>query len=147
MFIGFIPAMAENTSSPAPAGIGTKTQSRGERSPGPGVSIGRVEGPYGPCVARPHSAHPRRAPPPHKPLRHSASLPSQRPTANRKRRTSRAVRAGREGEIHHERTTMRSRAHLRTHTRELPPARAYADYAVHVDTGDLPSGVDVVDRI
>ena len=31
--------------------------------------------------------------------------------------------------------------------RELPPARAYADYAVHVDTGDLPSGVDVVDRI
>ena len=32
-------------------------------------------------------------------------------------------------------------------TRELPAARAYADYAVHVDTGDLPSGVDVVDRI
>ena len=31
--------------------------------------------------------------------------------------------------------------------RELPPARAYADYAVHVDTGDLPGGVDVVDRI
>ena len=31
--------------------------------------------------------------------------------------------------------------------RELPPARAYADYAVHVDTGDLPSSVDVVDRI
>ena len=31
--------------------------------------------------------------------------------------------------------------------RELPPARAYADYAVHVDTGDLPIGVDVVDRI
>ena len=32
-------------------------------------------------------------------------------------------------------------------TRELPPARAYADYAVHVDAGALPSGVDVVDRI
>ena len=31
--------------------------------------------------------------------------------------------------------------------RELPPARAWADYAVHVDTGDLPSGVGVVDRI
>ena len=31
--------------------------------------------------------------------------------------------------------------------RELPVARAYADYAVRVDTGDLPSGVDVVDRI
>ena len=31
--------------------------------------------------------------------------------------------------------------------RDLPPARAYADYAVHVDTGDLPSGVDVMDRI
>ena len=31
--------------------------------------------------------------------------------------------------------------------RELPPARAYADYAVHVDTGDLPSGVDVMDWI
>ena len=31
--------------------------------------------------------------------------------------------------------------------RELPPARAFADYEVHVDTGDLPSGVDVVDQI
>ena len=31
--------------------------------------------------------------------------------------------------------------------RELPAARAYADYAVHVDTGELPSGVDVLDRI
>ena len=31
--------------------------------------------------------------------------------------------------------------------RELPPARAFADYEVHVDTGDLPIGVDVVDRI
>ena len=31
--------------------------------------------------------------------------------------------------------------------RELPAARAYADYAVHVDAGDLPSGVDVVYRI
>ena len=31
--------------------------------------------------------------------------------------------------------------------RELPPARAFADYKLHVDTGDLPSGVDVMDRI
>ena len=31
--------------------------------------------------------------------------------------------------------------------REFPAARAYGDYAVHVDAGDLPSGVDVVDRI
>ena len=31
--------------------------------------------------------------------------------------------------------------------RELAPARAYADYAVRVDSGALPSGVDVVDRI
>ena len=31
--------------------------------------------------------------------------------------------------------------------RELSPARAYADYAVHVDSGDLPSGVDIVNRI
>ena len=31
--------------------------------------------------------------------------------------------------------------------RELPQARAFADYEVHVDTGDLPIGVDVVDRI
>ncbi len=29
----------------------------------------------------------------------------------------------------------------------LPPARAYADYAVHVDTVDLPSGIEVIDRI
>ena len=31
--------------------------------------------------------------------------------------------------------------------RELPPARTYTDYTVHVDAGDLPSGIDVVDRI
>ena len=31
--------------------------------------------------------------------------------------------------------------------RELPAARAFADYEVQVDAGDLPSGVDVVDRI
>ena len=31
--------------------------------------------------------------------------------------------------------------------RALPPARAYADYAVHVDAGALPNGLDVVDRI
>lgn len=30
---------------------------------------------------------------------------------------------------------------------ELPPARSYSDYAVHVDKGDLPPGVEVVDRI
>ena len=30
---------------------------------------------------------------------------------------------------------------------ELPPARSYSDYAVHVDKGDLPSGVEVIDRI
>ena len=29
----------------------------------------------------------------------------------------------------------------------LPPARAYADYVVHVDAGKLPSGVEFVDRI
>ena len=29
----------------------------------------------------------------------------------------------------------------------LPPARAYADYVVHVDAGNLPSGVEIVDRI
>ena len=29
----------------------------------------------------------------------------------------------------------------------LPAARAFADDEVHVDTGDLPGGVDVVDRI
>ena len=31
--------------------------------------------------------------------------------------------------------------------RELPAARAFDDDEVHVDTGDLPGGVDVVDRI
>jgi CRISPR-associated protein Csd2 len=31
--------------------------------------------------------------------------------------------------------------------RDLPPARAYADYAVHVDQSDLPTGVAIVDRI
>ena len=31
--------------------------------------------------------------------------------------------------------------------RELAPARVFADYEVQVDTGDLPIGVDVVDRI
>ena len=31
--------------------------------------------------------------------------------------------------------------------RDLPPARAYADYAVQIDADDLPSGVDVMDRI
>ncbi len=30
---------------------------------------------------------------------------------------------------------------------DLPPARAYADYAVHVDERDLPDGVEVVDRL
>ncbi len=29
----------------------------------------------------------------------------------------------------------------------LPPAREYADYSVQVDTGDLPAGVDIVERI
>ena len=29
----------------------------------------------------------------------------------------------------------------------LPPARAYADYVVHVDAGNLPSGVEIADRI
>ena len=29
----------------------------------------------------------------------------------------------------------------------LPPARAYSDYAVRVDTTDLPSGIEVIDRI
>ena len=29
----------------------------------------------------------------------------------------------------------------------LPPARAYAEYVVHVDDGDLPSGIEIVDRI
>ena len=38
--------------------------------------------------------------------------------------------------------------HLRSPgARELPAARAFADDEVHVDTGDLPGGVDVVDRI
>ena len=31
--------------------------------------------------------------------------------------------------------------------RELPPARAFADYEVHVDTDELPIGVEIVDRI
>ena len=31
--------------------------------------------------------------------------------------------------------------------RDLPPARAYADYAVHVDQSDLPTGVAICDRI
>ena len=30
---------------------------------------------------------------------------------------------------------------------ELPPARSYSDYVVHVDKGDLPPGVEVIDRI
>lgn len=30
---------------------------------------------------------------------------------------------------------------------KLPPARSYSDYAVHVDRGGLPSGVEVIDRI
>ena len=29
----------------------------------------------------------------------------------------------------------------------LPPARAYVDYAVHVDVDNLPNGVEVIDRI
>lgn len=29
----------------------------------------------------------------------------------------------------------------------LPPARAYVDYAVHIDDDNLPNGVDVIDRI
>ena len=29
----------------------------------------------------------------------------------------------------------------------LPPARAYADYVVHLDAGNLPAGVEMVDRI
>ena len=31
--------------------------------------------------------------------------------------------------------------------RNLPPARAYTDYAVHIDRIDLPGGVEIVDRI
>ena len=31
--------------------------------------------------------------------------------------------------------------------REMPPARAYADYTVHVDARALPNGVDIVERI
>ena len=31
--------------------------------------------------------------------------------------------------------------------RDLPPARAYADYTVHVDQSDLPTGVAICDRI
>ena len=30
---------------------------------------------------------------------------------------------------------------------DLPPARAYSDYAVHIDEGSLPGGVEIVDRI
>ena len=29
----------------------------------------------------------------------------------------------------------------------LPPARAFSDYAVHVDTSTLPSGIEVIERI
>ena len=29
---------------------------------------------------------------------------------------------------------------------ELPPARAYADYAVHVDATGLPAGIEIIDR-
>ena len=32
-------------------------------------------------------------------------------------------------------------------THNLPPARIYADYAVHVNERDLPSGVEMIDRI
>lgn len=32
-------------------------------------------------------------------------------------------------------------------THNLPPARKFADYAVHVNTEELPSGVEVVERI
>ena len=32
-------------------------------------------------------------------------------------------------------------------THNLPPARSWGDYAVHVDTGDLPAGVEIVERI
>lgn len=32
-------------------------------------------------------------------------------------------------------------------THNLPPARIWGDYAVHVDTGDLPAGVEIVERI
>lgn len=31
--------------------------------------------------------------------------------------------------------------------RDLPPARMYTDYAVHLDTAELPSGVEAIDRI
>ena len=31
--------------------------------------------------------------------------------------------------------------------RNLPPARAYTDYAVHLDESNLPNGVEIVDRI
>ena len=31
--------------------------------------------------------------------------------------------------------------------RQLPPARSYDDYAVHVDSEDLPDGVTLIDRI
>ena len=29
----------------------------------------------------------------------------------------------------------------------LPPARRYADYAVHIDRNDLPSGIEIADRV
>ena len=29
----------------------------------------------------------------------------------------------------------------------LPPARAFSDYAVHLDAGSLPAGIEVIDRI
>ncbi len=31
--------------------------------------------------------------------------------------------------------------------RHLPPARAYTDYAVHIDETDLPNGIKIIDRI
>ena len=32
-------------------------------------------------------------------------------------------------------------------THNLPPARTWSDYVVHVDTGELPAGVEIVERI
>ncbi len=31
--------------------------------------------------------------------------------------------------------------------RDLPPARAYGDYRVHLDTAGLPNGIEIIDRV
>ncbi len=33
------------------------------------------------------------------------------------------------------------------HARDLPPARAYGDYRVNLDTARLPNGIEIIDRI